>query len=108
MNLHRLVVVLGQRPDTNSAALGMNQHADGGFMASKPSGRYVQRMSNYCAGCRYRPEQAMGDAACPFTTQHWDFLDRHCARFAGHPRLKLQVANLARKSDAERERIGIP
>jgi deoxyribodipyrimidine photolyase-related protein len=37
---------------------GMSQFADGGLMASKPyiaSGKYLQRMSNYCAGCRYQP-----------------------------------------------------
>ena len=45
---------------------GMSQHADGGCMASKPyiaNGKYIQRMSNYCAGCRYKPDQAVGALA---------------------------------------------
>ena len=88
--------------------LGMSQFADGGFMASKPyvaSGRYLQRMSNYCGACRYRPDAATGDRACPFTTLYWDFLDRHGRRFAQHPRLKMQLRNLARKSVEERRDI---
>lgn len=88
--------------------LGMSQFADGGFLASKPyvaSGKYIQRMSNACIGCRYDPQQATGPRACPFTTLYWDFLDRHEDRFAKHPRLRPQVLNLARKQPAEREAI---
>ena len=88
--------------------IGMSQHADAGFMASKPyvaSGRYVQRMSNYCQGCAFRPDRATGADACPITTLYWDFLDRHRARFAGHPRLKMQLRNLDRKSESERRDI---
>ena len=51
--------------------LGMSQYADGGLMSSKPyvaTGRYIDRMSNYCKGCVYRPERRVGDDACPFTT----------------------------------------
>jgi deoxyribodipyrimidine photolyase-related protein len=79
--------------------LGMSQYADGGHMVSKPycaSGKYIQRMGNYCSGCRYRPERAVGADACPFTTLYWDFLDRHRARFAKHPRTALQWKNLER------------
>ena len=88
--------------------LGMSQHADGGFMASKPyvaSGKYIQRMSNYCVSCRYRPELASGESACPITTLYWDFLDRHRTRFTAHPRLKMQINNLTRKSEDERGMI---
>jgi deoxyribodipyrimidine photolyase-related protein len=79
--------------------LGMSQFADGGVLASKPyaaSGAYIQRMSNYCTGCRYDPKQAVGADACPFTTLFWDFLARHRERFAGHPRTALMWRNLER------------
>jgi deoxyribodipyrimidine photolyase-related protein len=77
-------------------------------MASKPyiaSGKYLQRMSNYCAGCRYKPDRAVGEDACPFTTLYWDFLMRHERLFANHPRLAQQVRNLRRLSEADRAAI---
>ncbi|MFN2381265.1 MAG: cryptochrome/photolyase family protein [Guyparkeria sp.] len=84
--------------------IGMSQYADGGVMASKPyvaSGRYIQRMSNYCAHCRFDPGETTGETACPFTTLYWDFLLRHRERFAHHPRTALQWKHVER-IDAER------
>lgn len=88
--------------------LGMSQYADGGLMASKPyiaSGKYIQRMSGYCKGCRFDPGQRVGERACPFTTLYWDFLLRHEALLARNPRTVMQVRNLARVDGSERARI---
>jgi deoxyribodipyrimidine photolyase-related protein len=88
--------------------LGMSQYADGGLMASKPyaaSGRYIQRMSNYCSGCGYDPARAQGTDACPFTTLYWDFLRRHRQRFARHPRTALQWRNLERLDEQAQRSI---
>jgi deoxyribodipyrimidine photolyase-related protein len=88
--------------------IGMSQWADGGIMASKPyiaSGKYIQRMSNYCANCRFRPDDTTGPRACPVSVLYWDFLDRHRERFAEHPRMKLQVRNLQRRDAQEMQRI---
>lgn len=88
--------------------LGMSQHADGGIMASKPyaaSGRYIQRMSNHCQHCAFKPELATGENACPFTTLYWDFLMRHASRFADHPRSAMQWRMLERLDAKERTAI---
>jgi deoxyribodipyrimidine photolyase-related protein len=88
--------------------LGMSQYADGGVMASKPyiaSGRYIDKMSNYCRQCRYQPAEATGKTACPFTTLYWDFLIRHESELSRNPRMVMQVRNLARLSDQRRGEI---
>jgi deoxyribodipyrimidine photolyase-related protein len=88
--------------------LGMGQFGDGGLMASKPyvaSGKYIQRMSNYCAGCKYDPAQSTGPRACPFTTLYWDFLMRHEDTLKQNPRMAMQLKNLGRLDTAARESI---
>ena len=88
--------------------LGMSQYADGGLMGSKPyiaTGKYIQRMSPHCKGCRYDPAQRSGDSACPFTTLYWDFLMRHEATLAKNPRMALQVKNVARLTGAQKQAV---
>lgn len=88
--------------------LGMSQFADGGLMASKPyvaTGKYIQKMSNYCHDCRFDPAKSIGEDACPFTTLYWDYLQRHKKALKKNPRMSLQVRNLDRKSDSELEEI---
>jgi len=88
--------------------IGMSQYADGGLLASKPyvaSGRYIQRMSNYCTVCPYAPDKSTGENACPFTTLYWDFLIRHEERFSSHPRARLQWRNLERLDESQRKDI---
>lgn len=84
--------------------LGMSQFGDGGIMASKPyaaSGKYIQRMSNYCTNCRFDPNLAVGENACPFTTLYWDFLARHQKLLSQNRRMALQVKNLEKKAAEE-------
>jgi deoxyribodipyrimidine photolyase-related protein len=88
--------------------LGMSQYGDGGVMASKPyvaSGKYIQRMSNYCSGCRFDPAKSTGEDACPFTTLYWDYLLRHEKALKGNQRMTMQLKNLARLGVDQREAI---
>jgi deoxyribodipyrimidine photolyase-related protein len=88
--------------------LGMVLHADGGFMATKPyaaGSGYILRMSNYCQGCRYKPELKTGPEACPFNYLYWDFYARHEARFAKNPRIGMALKTLNKKEPGEREAI---
>jgi len=88
--------------------LGMSQFADGGIMATKPycaSGRYINRQSNYCRDCRYRPAERTGDDACPFTTLYWDFLMRHREPLEGNRRMTFQLKNLSRLDKGERRAV---
>lgn len=89
-------------------SLGMSQYADGGVMASKPyaaTGKYIQRMSNYCGECRFDPAQATGEDACPLTTLYWEFLIRNQRKLADNQRMALQLKNIERKSEQELREI---
>jgi deoxyribodipyrimidine photolyase-related protein len=90
--------------------LGMSQFADGGLMASKPyiaSGKYIDRMSNHCKGCRFNPAEPTGDNACPFTTLYWAYLDQHAEVLAKNPRMLMQLKNLNRLPEARRKEIAV-
>jgi deoxyribodipyrimidine photolyase-related protein len=78
--------------------LGMAVFADGGRMASKPyaaSGAYINRMSDFCAGCRYDVKLKTGPDACPFNYLYWAFLIRQKALLARNPRLAMPYRTLA-------------
>jgi len=88
--------------------LGMVMHADGGLLASKPyaaSGKYIQRMSNYCSSCPYSVTRTVGEEACPLNSLYWDFLIRHRERFEANPRMKMMYRNVDRKDDQELDDI---
>jgi deoxyribodipyrimidine photolyase-related protein len=74
--------------------VGMSQFADGGLLASKPyaaSGAYIDRMSDYCGGCRYKVKLKAGPDACPMNYLYWDFIARHRDRIKGNPRMAQMV-----------------
>ena len=84
--------------------VGMSQYADGGLITTKPyagGGSYIDRMSDYCASCAYRPTIRVGDQACPFTAGYWWFLNRHRAEFAGNHRMAQAVRGLDRIKDLD-------
>jgi deoxyribodipyrimidine photolyase-related protein len=88
--------------------IGMSQHADHGVVATKPyaaSGRYIERMSNYCKGCRFDVASRTGDDACPFNTLYWDFLLRHQKRFEKNRRMALISGHVQRLTAGDRRSI---
>ena len=91
-------------------ALGMSQFADGGIVGTKPycsSGNYINKMSNYCQGCRYDYRRRTGSDACPFTTLYWHFMDRHYDRLKDNGRLKFAMSNLRKLQSNSEEMRGI-
>lgn len=88
--------------------LGMTMFADGGVVASKPyaaSGKYINRMSNYCSRCIYDVRVRTGERACPFSVFYWDFLFRNEYRFDASPRMALMVRTARRIGATERDAI---
>ena len=88
--------------------LGMSLYADGGYMATKPyaaTSTYIRRMSNYCAGCRFDPDQKTGPEACPFNYLYWDFIGRHAERFGENMRMRAIVGGWLKRTDASREAV---
>ena len=83
--------------------LGMSQYADGGRLATKPyvsSAAYIDRMSDYCKGCRYDKKLKTGSKACPFNALYWDFFDRNAEQLKSNHRLGMVYRNLE-KMDPE-------
>ena len=88
--------------------IGMSQFADGGLVASKPyvsSGAYIDRMSDYCAGCTYKVKDRTGPDACPFNLLYWHFIDRHRDRFETNPRMKVIYRNWDRMDAAHKTQV---
>ena len=84
--------------------VGMSQHADGGIVATKPyaaGGAYINKMTDYCGGCRFNPKVRLGPDACPFTAGYWAFLDRTEHVLKDNFRMKQPLAGLRRLSDRE-------
>jgi deoxyribodipyrimidine photolyase-related protein len=82
--------------------VGMSQYADGGQMATKPyasGGAYLNRMTDYCGACRYRPDVRTGEHACPYTAGYWAFLARNRDRLSGNHRMAQPLRGLDRLDD---------
>lgn len=88
--------------------IGMSQFADGGLLGSKPyvsSGAYIDRMSDYCKGCRYSVKDKTGPKACPFNLLYWHFLLRHRDRFEKNPRMAQMYRTFDRMDQERRETV---
>jgi len=96
--------------------VGMALHALGDRFTSKPyiaSGAYIDRMSNYCKGCRYETtrrvdivdDKGIERLACPVTTLYWNFIAKHYDTLAGNARTVMMTKNFDRIGGDERAAI---
>ncbi|MEZ6193635.1 MAG: cryptochrome/photolyase family protein [Phycisphaerales bacterium] len=93
---------------TTPNTVGMVMHADGGVVGTKPyaaSGKYIDRMSNYCADCTYNMNQRVGEQACPFNTFYWDFLIRNKSHFKKNHRMRMILKHVEKMDKQERDEI---
>ena len=85
--------------------IGMALFADGGLLGSKPyaaSGNYINKMSDYCKGCRYKVKEKTGPDACPFNPLYWDFVVRNRDKLGANPRMG-QIYRTWDKIDADKQ-----
>jgi deoxyribodipyrimidine photolyase-related protein len=88
--------------------IGMGMNADGGTCATKPyvsSAAYINRMSDYCAGCRFKPADRSGTDACPFNFLYWTFLETHRKSLEKNPRMMMVTKNLDRMESSELKKM---
>jgi len=94
--------------------IGMGMNSDGvalgkpGVVGTKPyisSAAYIDRMSDYCAGCRYNPKVRSGEDACPFNYLYWTFLHHYRDLFSKNPRMAMMLKNLDRIPAAEMKQM---
>jgi deoxyribodipyrimidine photolyase-related protein len=88
--------------------LGMSTFADGGILASKPyvsGGNYINKMSNYCASCKYSIKEKTGELACPFNYLYWNFVDRHRDVFNDNGRVSFMVNMFDKRSEQEKQAV---
>jgi deoxyribodipyrimidine photolyase-related protein len=93
-----------QLPNTR----GMSQFADGGIVGTKPytsSAAYINKMSNYCAGCFYNYKEKFGERGCPFNTLYWDFLIRNRGKLENNPRIGMGYRLLEKMSKDDIKKI---
>ncbi|MEM9083483.1 MAG: cryptochrome/photolyase family protein [Planctomycetota bacterium] len=111
---------------TTPNTIGMGMHADGvrsadGSVESWPvvgtkpyagGANYINKMSNYCAHCRYdhksrRAETDLDRPPCPFNVFFWDFLIRHEDVFSKNHRMGMMMKNVAKMPSDERVAITV-
>ena len=88
--------------------LGMATFSDGGVVGSKPyaaSGKYINRMSNYCSSCEYNPKNTIEDDSCPFNYLYWNFLMKNHGLLSKNPRMGLIYNTLSKFQEPFKEQV---
>lgn len=87
---------------------GMSLFADGGIIASKPyasSGKYINKMSNYCKSCKYNVNEVETENACPFNSLYWHFIDSHKNKFENNQRMKFVYATWSKMDNKKKSLV---
>jgi len=98
----RRVLVDGHEWALTANVVGLSPLADLGTPESRPyvaGGGYLNRIGDYCRGCRYDPRSRLGVNACPFSAGYWSFLDRNRGRLPANARLDRAMQQLDRFDD---------
>ena len=88
--------------------LGMALFADGGIVGSKPyaaSGKYINRMSNFCKDCKYDVNTIIEDDSCPMNFMYWNFLISRENILRKNPRMSLIYNSLDKKDDLFKSKV---
>lgn len=88
--------------------LGMAIFGDGGLLASKPyaaSGNYINKMSNFCEKCEFKPNIQIGDKACPFNALYWHFLALNHDKLGTNQRLVYPYATWRKMTEEKRKAL---
>ncbi len=93
---------------TTPNVMEMGLYAAGAF-ATKPyasSANYIDKMSDYCAGCPYDKNKTTGSDACPFNALYWDFLARNEDTLRSNHRMGLMYSHVENRDlDAIERRV---
>ncbi len=87
---------------------GMSQFADGGIVGSKPyvsTANYIDKMSNYCKGCKYNKALKYGQNACPFNSLYWHFYERNRPLLEHNNRIGMMYVLLNKMPADEKQKI---
>jgi deoxyribodipyrimidine photolyase-related protein len=80
--------------------LGMGTFGVGDLFTTKPyvsGAAYLARMSDYCEKCAFDPRKN-----CPITPLYWAFLERHEPQLRNNDRMKLPLASMRKRTEAQR------
>jgi deoxyribodipyrimidine photolyase-related protein len=85
---HR-VFVDGHEWALTGNVMGMSPYADLDRLANRAyalNGGHLNRLGDYCAGCRYEPRRHLGERACPYTAGYYLYLERNRGRLPSNAR----------------------
>lgn len=88
--------------------IGMGLNADDGLTATKPyiaSANYIDKMGDFCTGCRFDHKARCGEDACPFNFLYWNFILENEEKLRANPRLGRNVLGLRHLDEEERRQV---